>query len=94
MLALLKTVPAGIRTLGRVKTMEITALMRTGRIEEARVLLEGKIVLTDVREGEIQLTNMWFELMAIKQFGKADEEAVQWAKDHLKPPKHLDFRVN
>lgn len=94
MLALLDTIPAGIRALGRVKTMEITALMRTGHIEEARALLEGKIVLTDVREGEIQLTNMWFELMAIKQFGTADEETIAWAKDNLKPPKHLDFRVN
>ncbi len=94
MLALLDAIPAGIRSLGRVKTMEITALMRTGHIEKARMLLEGKIVLTDVREGEIQLTNMWFELMAIKQFGTADDETIQWAKDHLKPPKHLDFRVN
>jgi len=94
MLALLETIPASVRSLGRVKTMEITALMRTGRVEEARVLLEGKIVLTDVREGEIQLTNMWFELMAIKKFGKADEEGIAWAKENLKPPKHLDFRVN
>lgn len=94
MLALLGTIPAGIRTLGRVKTMEITALMRTGHIEEARELLEGKIVLTDVREGEIQLTNMWFELMAIKECGRADEDTIAWAKDNLKPPRHLDFRVN
>lgn len=94
MLALLETSPAGIRALGRVKTMEITALMRTGHIEEARELLEGRIVLTDVREGEIQLTNMWFELMALKELGKADEESVRWARENLKPPKHLDFRVN
>ena len=94
MLALLETIPAGIRTLGRVKTMEITALMRTGHLEEAAALLEGKIVLTDVREGEIQLTNMWFELMAIREFGAANEENIAWAKENLKPPKHLDFRVN
>ena len=94
MLALLETLPAGIRTLGRVKTMEITALMRTQRYEQARELLEGKIVLTDVREGEVQLTNMWFELMARMKRGDASEENVAWAKDNLKPPKHLDFRMN
>ena len=94
MLVLLETIPAAIRSLGRVKTMEITALMRTGRLEEARVLLEGKIVLTDVREGEIQLTNMWFELKAIEKYGKADEAAIAWARENLKPPKHLDFRMN
>lgn len=94
MLALLETLPAGIRTLGRVKTMEITALMRTQRYEQARELLEGKIVLTDVREGEVQLTNMWFELMARIEKGDASEESVAWARENLKPPKHLDFRMN
>ncbi|MBR5288558.1 MAG: DUF5107 domain-containing protein [Clostridia bacterium] len=94
MLALLEEIPSSIRALGRVKTMEITALMRTQRYEEARVLLEGKIVLTDVREGEVQLTNMWFELMACMKKGDASEENVAWAKDNLKPPKHLDFRMN
>lgn len=94
MLALLAEIPTSIRTLGRVKTMEITALMRTGHYDEARTLLEGKIVLTDVREGEVQLTNMWFELMARMQRGDASEENIAWAKDHLKPPKHLDFRMN
>ena len=94
MLALLETLPAGIRTLGRVKTMEITALMRTERYEQARELLEGKIVLTDVREGEVQLTNMWFELMARIEKGDASEESIAWARETLKPPKHLDFRMN
>ena len=94
MLALLETLPAGIRTLGRVKTMEITALMRTQRYEQARELLEGKIVLTDVREGEVQLTNMWFELMARIEKGDASEESIAWARETLKPPKHLDFRMN
>ena len=94
MLALLETLPAAIRTLGRVKTMEITALMRTQRYEQARELLEGKIVLTDVREGEVQLTNMWFELMARIEKGDASEESIAWARETLKPPKHLDFRMN
>ena len=80
--------------MGRVKTMEITALMRTQRYEQARELLEGKIVLTDVREGEVQLTNMWFELMARIEKGDASEESIAWARETLKPPKHLDFRMN
>lgn len=94
MLALTQTLPDAVRTLGRVKTFEIAALMRTGRLEEAKALLESKIVLTDVREGDVLLTDLWFELTAREEKGCADEAALAWARENRKPPRHLDFRMS
>ncbi len=93
MYALMNTLPDAVRGTGRVKTFEILALLRTGRYDEAQELLMSRIVLTDVREGDVLLTDLWFELMARRERGSADPEAIAWAHEHLKPPKHLDFRM-
>jgi hypothetical protein len=94
MTLLAATLPENVRTLGRVKTYEILALLRTGRCDEAQALLESRIVLTDVREGDVLLTDLWFELMARRERGNADAASIAWAHEHLKPPKHLDFRMS
>jgi len=91
---LLSGLPAGMRRLGRIKTFEITMLIRTGRYEEAQTMLEEPIELTDVREGNALLTDLWFELMARREHGNANEESMEWARASLKPPKHLDFRMS
>ena len=51
-------------------------------------------MLTDVREGDVLLTDLWFELMARRERGNADPESIAWAQENLKPPKHLDFRMS
>lgn len=94
MYELMNSLPAQVRQVGRVKTYEILALLRTGRYDEAQALLMSRIVLTDVREGDVLLTDLWFELMARKERGSADEEDIIWAHEHLKPPRHLDFRMS
>jgi len=94
MLAMIASLPAGLRRLGRVRTFEIAALLRVGRLDEAAALLESRIVLTDVREGDVLLTDLWFELAARRERGSADDEALAWARANTKPPKHLDFRMS
>lgn len=90
---LMDKLPGEVRAQGRVRTFEIQALLRTGRYAEAEALLMGDIVLTDVREGDVLLTDLWFELMARRERGGADAESLAWAHENLKPPKHLDFRM-
>lgn len=92
-LSLIAGLPAKLRGIGRVKTYEVAALMRAGRLDEAEALLLGGIVLTDVREGNALLTDLWFELMARREKGRADEETLAWARRTLTPPKRLDFRM-
>ena len=80
--------------MGRICIFEIAALIRVGRLDEADRLINGPLVMPDVREGDVMLTDLWFELMAIKEKGSASEENLTWAHENLKPPKHLDFRMH
>ena len=46
------------------------------------------------REGDVLLTDLWFELMARRERGSADEESIAWARENLRPPRDLDFRMS
>lgn len=94
MLEVIKKLPATLRETGRIKTYEILALMRTNSLAEAQSLLESSIVLADVREGDVLLTDLWFELIAWQKKGCGDEQTVAWARANFQPPRHLDFRMN
>ncbi len=87
------SLPDALRTDGRVMTLYAAALLRSGHTDEAEKVLRGPIVLTDVREGNTLLTDLWFEAAALRRAGKADAESIAWAKEHVRPPKHLDFRM-
>lgn len=93
-LELFESLPKALREVGRIRVFEIAALIRMGRLDEAKAQISGPIVLPDVREGDVLLTDLWFELMAIKEKGSASEENLAWAHENLKPPKHLDFRMH
>ncbi len=81
--------------LGRVKMLYIEALIKTGGYDLAEKMLRGPVQLTDVREGEVKLTELWFELFALKKTsGKpATEEIMSQVKRDYPPPAHLDFRM-
>lgn len=76
--------PAAIRKLGRLKALLADALLELGLLDEAEKLLLGNIELTDVREGEVKLTDLWFKLCERKGVSAEDNP----------PPKHLDFRMH
>ena len=94
MLEMLKLLPAALRNNGRIKCCEVAAQLRTGHLDTAEQLLHSGIVVTDLREGQCLLTDLWFELMALRIKGSADKESIAWAHENLKPPKQLDFRMN
>ena len=85
--------PAALKEDGRVKTYRAAALLRSGRLDEAEAILRGPIVLSDVREGNTLLTDLWFEAAALRRFGRADAEALAWAEENVPPPENLDFRM-
>jgi tetratricopeptide (TPR) repeat protein len=78
------TLPAPLRSLGRCKVLMAEALLACGQAKEAERILRGKIELTDVREGEVRLTDLWFKLCELK--GVSPEQNP--------PPTHLDFRMH
>ncbi len=73
--------PAGIRNLGRCKELRAGALLALGRWREAERILRGKMVLTDVREGEVRLTELWAQL--------CEQKGVSLEENPV--PVHLNF---
>ncbi len=84
------------KEIGRIKMLYIEALIKTGEYNLAEELLRGPIQLTDVREGEVKLTDLWFELFALRlaNGGPVTEELMNQVKLDNPPPLHLDFRMN
>ena len=94
----IEALPAEVQRLGRIKALHIEALLGCGDIAQAEKELRRKIVLTDVREGEVSLTKMWFELCAMKK-AKAEgipvtDELIKEMSETVTPPAHLDFRMH
>lgn len=88
-----ETLPDTLRQDGRILTLRAAALLRSVRTDACEAILHGNIVLTDIREGDTLLTDLYFELSAMRQFGAVSEESLEWAKKHVVPPPHLDFRM-
>ncbi len=90
--------PKSVQELGRLKVMLIEALLDVGDAAGAKHMLNGKIELTDVREGEVKLTDLWFRMTAMikaRENGKKmDEALLEQVKKECTPPAHLDFRMH
>ncbi|MBR3504473.1 MAG: DUF5107 domain-containing protein [Clostridia bacterium] len=89
--------PESVKRIGRMKVLRIEALLGTGDAAQAEKLLRRKIVLTDVREGELSLTQLWFWLCALKKAqaegGEVTEALIKEMSETVTPPAHLDFRM-
>ena len=79
-----ENLPPSIRALGRVKTLRSQALIRMNEADKAERLLRGKLELTDIREGELKLSELWTELCALKGIP---------VEEYPLPPQ-LDFRMH
>lgn len=90
--------PEEVKGLGRLKVILIEALLDTGDIDGVEDMLKGDIELTDVREGEVKLTDLWFRMTAMKrarEFGvEADDDLLKQVQRECTPPLHLDFRMH
>jgi hypothetical protein len=90
--------PKSIQSLGRIRATLIESLIELAEFARAERMLSGKIELTDVREGEVKLTDLWFRLCALKrakaQGAEVDEALMEAVKRECPPPRHLDFRMN
>lgn len=90
--------PSEVKELGRLKVILIEALLETGDIDGAEDMLQGDIELTDIREGEVKLTDLWFRMMAMKRARETgvevDDALLKQVQRECTPPLHLDFRMH
>ncbi len=93
MLRLYENLPESLERDGRLRVYCAAAHLRLGNPARAASLLGDDLVLADVREGETWLTDLWFELQAVVHAGSCTPESLAWARAHVSPPSHLDFRM-
>lgn len=97
-LDLLAGLPADVRGSGRFRLIEGQARLNVGDLDGLEALLRDFPTVTDLREGERTITDLWFglhEQRAARQSGVAvSEEIRQRVRREFPPPKELDFRMN
>ena len=90
-----------LQACGRLRLLRAVALLHLGRLEEAAEILNRAFVMPDVKEGELSVSYLWFELyrrLYAKETGvpydPADEKLIRAADEKYPLPKALDFRMH
>ncbi len=81
--------PETVAQNGRVRLLRARALLALDRLEEAGQILNEAFEMPDIKEGELSVSRLWFELQG-KLAGISPEEAEQ----RFKLPYSLDFRTH
>jgi tetratricopeptide (TPR) repeat protein len=96
-LRFIESLPATMRNYGRIRMIEARAAVATDDLDRAEKILVSDLVVPDLREGEVGLTDNWYALQE-KKLAKSrgvavgDEIRIEVRKK-FPPPKHLDFRM-
>lgn len=100
-LELYETLPEALRKNGRLRLCRAAALIHLDRLSEASEIVNEDFVMPDVKEGELSVSHLWFELhrrIYAKENGMEYSEtdaALASAADKKYPlPKSLDFRMH
>lgn len=94
---LYQSLPSHIKALGRAKLHLIKASIQTNALKTAEKLLVKPFVIADIREGELSLSDLWFDLQAKKEAQRLNRTLSleeQQAIRKSKLPTHLDYRMN
>lgn len=91
-LSLISQLDPDVQVLGRVQFYKAVAKAHTGEIEEAEAILykDGGLVVPDIREGEISMSELWYFI----EEEKAKKRGEVFDRDSVNPPLSLDFRMN
>jgi len=96
MLGFMEKLPQEVRQVGRMRIMEARAAMQMDDLDRVEAILQSRPVVPDIREGEVSLSNLWFELHE-RRIAKAeniliDDELRKRVRKDFPPPSWLDFR--
>jgi len=89
------SLPAALAAEPRIRTFEVASAIGVGDCGRAEVILMSDLVVPDIREGEVSLSDLWFKMVATRMVAKKGigmEEALEAAKKTALPM-HLDFRM-
>ena len=97
LLNLLDQLPSEIRFHGRTRLYEAQAAMDSGNLSRAHSILSQPLQVPDIREGEVQLSDLWYTLQE-RTYSEAHNaplspELKQQIRADTPPPPWLDFRM-
>jgi hypothetical protein len=96
MLNLVYDLPRDMRNLGRIRIMEARAALMIGDLQKVEEILQSHPSESDVREGEVTLSNLWFEMhekrVSTAENVPIDDELRRRVRRDYPPPSWLDFR--
>lgn len=100
-LTLYDTLSEHIKQLGRIRLYRAAALIHLGKLKEATEIVNPDFVMSDIKEGEISISNLWFTLyrrIYAEEKGipyNPDDEQLNKEADRNYPlPKKLDYRMH
>lgn len=95
-ITLYEELPQELRGIGRFKLLHTQALLAAGRLADCEAALEEPFEVSDIREGEFSLTDLWFRLqerlLAQKENKDVDDGIRQGVAESCFPPPWMDFR--
>lgn len=100
-LAIYDELPSDIKKLGRTRLYRAVALIHLNRLKEASEIINPDFVMSDIKEGELSVSYLWFELYRRLY---AEENGMEYCSDNVQLikeadekyplPKKLDFRMH
>jgi Tfp pilus assembly protein PilF len=90
--------PPEVREPGRVKLLGAQAALEAGELDEVERLLQSRLEVANMREGEVALTDLWFGMherrLAAAENVPVTDELRRRVRQKFPPPAHLDFRMD
>lgn len=96
-LELYEGMPNSLKDNGRLKLLKAKALIALDRLEEAEKIVNKNFEMADIKEGELSISALWFEMYKkklMKMEGMTENEALSVVKDRYPLPYELDFRMH
>ena len=89
-IALANEFPEGVRSIGRVKIYIVKAYVNLGNAEAAEAIFnaDGGLVLPDIREGELIITDLYLRMLELKARAAGED----FDRATAKVPPQFDYR--
>ena len=86
-----------VRSLGRIQLLEAQAALAVGDFMKVGQFFADEVIIPDIREGELSLSDFWFEYqlkrLSSKENCQIDDELRARVYREFPLPTHLDFRM-
>ena len=96
-LVLLDELPESLRFKGRIRLLEAQAALDAGEFEIVEQFFADQVVIADIREGEVSLSDLWFDLharrLSVRESIPLDDALRARVRCEFPVPEGFDFRM-